>query len=66
MNEPRVCVYGSEREKEKEASVLPGKAAGARPSLGTATGSFVLVLAPLISSQDRFDQPSVCLPLSSN
>lgn len=50
------------KEKEKEASVVPGKAAqGARPSLGKATGSFVLVLATLISLQDRFDQSSVCL-----
>lgn len=40
--------------------MVPGKAAqGVRPSLGMATGSFVLVLAALISSQDRFDQPSV-------
>lgn len=67
MKEPRVWGYSSERERRKiklqwYLERQPGEVGG-RPSLGMATGSFVLVLAALISSQDRFDQPSVSVCL---
>lgn len=60
MKEPRVWGYGSERERRKMKLQWYLER---QPSLGMATGSFVLVLAALISSQDRFDQPSVSVCL---